>query len=471
MIDNTTNNIELSISTKKIDRTLDSGTTTAEYLLEKIHKVQKEDHSRLLEFCDFLKKLDTFMKSVYLNSLPEIDENKILEEITKLSIDTIKSETSYVFKYEKDKRVKLISYHKMPELSEKEITLMTDLISEMLNKDMISFLENEVNLETMCWNAIDIWEISEESDNKQCALFLPIVRNHRERLIYVLVITHRDPQFFSHEVMSAFKILAYLIGLHLNNLNFKKSTNERASELVSTDKAESTDEAYKELEELSYSISHDLNSPINIIHNNCEWISTNYSHVLDPAANRILKQTISTAEHMKSLLDGLLEFSRYVRATPKQSLIDMNSLVRNVCNELLDSDDNPGAVSITIRPLLSANGDATLIRQVWYNLISNAFKFTRYKQKRKIEISSLKKDNEIVYCVADNGVGFDMQYANKLFNAFSRLHSIEEFEGTGVGLAIVNRIVRRHGGRVWAEAKVDNGANFYFTLPINKSQG
>jgi len=114
---------------------------------------------------------------------------------------------------------------------------------------------------------------------------------------------------------------------------------------------------------------------------------------------------------------------------------------------------------------MPAYGDATLIRQVWHNLISNAFKYTRNKQKREVVIDSYAINDGVKYCVSDNGVGFDMQYAGRLFGAFHRLHTAEEFEGTGVGLAIVQRIVRRHGGQVWAEGKVDNGARFYFTLP------
>jgi light-regulated signal transduction histidine kinase (bacteriophytochrome) len=168
---------------------------------------------------------------------------------------------------------------------------------------------------------------------------------------------------------------------------------------------------------------------------------------------------------MEKLLDGLLEFSKVVRLDQQQSLIDMTTLVHTVIDELLKCESGSSSLSVTIQPLLPAYGDITLIRQVWYNLLSNAFKYTRSKQKREVIIDSLSFNGGVKYCVSDNGVGFDMQYVDRLFGAFHRLHAAEEFEGTGVGLAIVQRIVRRHGGQVWAEGKVDNGARFYFTLP------
>jgi len=178
-----------------------------------------------------------------------------------------------------------------------------------------------------------------------------------------------------------------------------------------------------------------------------------------------LQQITASSEHMEKLLDGLLEFSKVVQIDLQQSLIDMTILVRTVIDELLKCEGDSSSLSISVLPLLPAYGDPTLIRQVWYNLLSNAFKYTRYKQKREVTVDSRPFNGGVEYCVSDNGIGFDMQYVDRLFGAFHRLHVAEEFEGTGVGLAIVHRIIQKHGGQVWGEGKVDNGARFYFTLP------
>jgi light-regulated signal transduction histidine kinase (bacteriophytochrome) len=220
-----------------------------------------------------------------------------------------------------------------------------------------------------------------------------------------------------------------------------------------------------ELEALSYSISHDLRAPLRAIRNNCEWLSKRHEANFDTKESTLLQQITKSSEQMEKLLDGLLAFSKLVKSDPQHSFIDMTMIAQKVIDELLECETAPTSYAITLHPLLPAYGDALFIRQVWYNLLSNAFKYTQYREKKEVEINSYSYDGETVYCVHDNGVGFDMQYVDRLFGVFHRLHEIEEFEGTGVGLAIVKRIIQRHGGRVWAEGKVDKGAQFYFTLP------
>jgi light-regulated signal transduction histidine kinase (bacteriophytochrome) len=220
-----------------------------------------------------------------------------------------------------------------------------------------------------------------------------------------------------------------------------------------------------ELEALSYSISHDLRAPLRAIRNNSEWLSKRHATSYDTNDSTLLLQITKSSEQMEKLLDGLLAFSKLVKSDPQYSCIDMNILAQKVIDELLECETAPSTCVITLHPLLPAYGDATFIHQVWYNLLSNALKYTRYREKREVIIDSYLQNEEIMYCVNDNGVGFDMKYVDRLFGVFHRLHGIEEFEGTGVGLAIVKRIIQRHGGRVWAEGKVDQGARFYFTLP------
>jgi light-regulated signal transduction histidine kinase (bacteriophytochrome) len=239
--------------------------------------------------------------------------------------------------------------------------------------------------------------------------------------------------------------------------------NQLASHQHTTDMT--VEAVSNELEALSYSISHDLRAPLRAIRNNCEWLSKRHAANFDTKESTLLQQITESSEQMEKLLDGLLAFSKLVKSDPQHSFVDMTMIAQKVIDELLECETAPSSYAITLHPLLPAYGDATFIRQVWYNLLSNAFKYTHYREKREVEIDSYLYDGEIVYCVHDNGVGFDMKYVDRLFGVFHRLHEIEEFEGTGVGLAIVKRIIQRHGGRVWAEGKVDNGARFYFTLP------
>jgi len=222
---------------------------------------------------------------------------------------------------------------------------------------------------------------------------------------------------------------------------------------------------FNELEALSFSISHDLRAPLRAIRNNCEWLSSQYGENFGAKESVILQQIANCSEQMEKLLDGLLAFSKVVKSTPQHTVLDMTGMAQKVLDELLEGTCAPSSYTVALHPLEQAYGNATLIRQVWYNLLTNALKYTQYKEKKEIKIESFIAGGEIVYSVSDNGVGFDMQYVDRLFGVFHRLHDAGEFEGIGVGLAIVKRIIQRHGGRVWAEGKVDEGARFYFTLP------
>ena len=185
-------------------------------------------------------------------------------------------------------------------------------------------------------------------------------------------------------------------------------------------------------------------------------------------AARMLSVIQNNTEKMNVLIDDLLSFSRVLSNSMTMSDIDMHKLVREVWNEIREASKER-ELELKITMILSACGDQPLIRQVLSNLISNAVKFTKDRKPGIIEMSSYTENGKNVYCIKDNGAGFDMAYYDKLFGVFQRLHSAEEYEGTGVGLAVVHRIVKRHGGQVWAEGKVNEGATFYFTLPRNST--
>jgi light-regulated signal transduction histidine kinase (bacteriophytochrome) len=225
----------------------------------------------------------------------------------------------------------------------------------------------------------------------------------------------------------------------------------------------------KELEAFSYSISHDLRAPLRAISGFAGILSEDHAIGLDDEGKRLLGVITGSVCKMNQLIDGLLVLSRVGRAELKHSVVDMDVLLGEALGELGANLARP-AITFAVGDLPVVMGDPALLRQVWTNLLANAVKFTSVRRGRKIEIGSLKEGDEWVYYVKDNGVGFDSDYVDKLFQPFRRLHG-QEFEGTGIGLAIVRRIVERHGGRVWAESKGGKGATFYFSLPAEKGLG
>jgi PAS domain S-box-containing protein len=224
--------------------------------------------------------------------------------------------------------------------------------------------------------------------------------------------------------------------------------------------------ANKELESFSYSVSHDLKAPLRAIDGFSSILIEDYSDKLDDEEKRFLNTIRDNIQKMRALIDDLLVLSRIGRKDIEHSEIDMHKLAKAVFAEIKATVPER-EIQFDIKPLPTAHGDEGLLHQVFLNLLFNAIKFTRFRENTIIEVGGHVEGIENVYYVKDNGVGFDMQYAYKLFNAFQRLHS-DKFEGTGIGLAIVQRIIHRHGGRVWAEGKVNEGATFYFTLPLNK---
>ena len=220
----------------------------------------------------------------------------------------------------------------------------------------------------------------------------------------------------------------------------------------------------KELEAFSYSVSHDLRAPLRHVSGYVELLHKHFQSELPEKGQHYLNSIADSIHIMGMLIDDLLQFSRTGRMEMHQSDFDMNEIVKEVKESL--SKDNPDRkIEWVLGKLPSINGDEAMLRLVWINLLSNAVKFTRTRQKARIEIGVRKEKKELVFFVRDNGVGFDMKYAQKLFGVFQRLHATEEFEGTGIGLANVQRIVQRHGGRTWAEAEPDKGAVFYFSIP------
>lgn len=247
--------------------------------------------------------------------------------------------------------------------------------------------------------------------------------------------------------------------LRLENAILQRRERERAEELAV---------AYRDLESFSYSVSHDLRSPLRAIRGFMSLYLDEFGETVPADARPLLDRVTAGAERMDRLIEDLLKFARFSRMPLTKHPVDIRAMVQTVVRELQDQEPQR-TVSVEIGEMPPCNADPSLMQQVITNLVSNAFKFTRGNADARIVIGSRVSPtehggSECVYFVRDNGAGFDMKHAGKLFGVFQRLHSQEQFDGTGVGLSIVKRVLERHGGRIWAESAPGQGASFYFVV-------
>jgi two-component system sensor histidine kinase/response regulator len=250
--------------------------------------------------------------------------------------------------------------------------------------------------------------------------------------------------------------------LRVENALLERQVAERTRELeVANRQLES---ANKELEAFSYSVSHDLRAPLRAVQGFVQIYMEDFGASIPEEGMPVLEHVVQGSQRMGQLIEDLLEFSRLGRQPILRQIVPLDRMVKRLVGDMKGRE--PGRqVELKVAALGECEGDPSLIEQVLVNLISNAFKFTRKRDVARIEIACEKVGDELIYRVSDNGAGFDMKYAAKLFGVFQRLHTVSEFEGTGVGLSIVKRIIERHGGRIWAQSEVDKGTTFFFTLP------
>ncbi|MBK7628141.1 MAG: PAS domain S-box protein [Bacteroidales bacterium] len=277
-------------------------------------------------------------------------------------------------------------------------------------------------------------------------VFLQIYNDEGKKLLFAIINDITARRIAEQEIIAL-------------NENLEKKVYQRTSQLNS---------ANKELEAFSYSVSHDLRAPLRAVHSYTRILKEDYKDTLDDEGKRICEIIENSAVHMGQLIDDLLSFSRVGRSEINSSKIDMTKMVKAVLSEVVSPEDLL-RINIKVDKLPSAYGDSTAIKQVITNLLSNAIKYSSKNDKPSIYFGWEQSKDSQAYYVRDNGVGFDMKYSNKLFGVFQRLHSTKEFEGNGVGLAIVQRIIHRHGGKVWAEGEVGKGATFFFSLPAIKN--
>ncbi len=254
---------------------------------------------------------------------------------------------------------------------------------------------------------------------------------------------------------TAFEAASLLTQLRTLNQDLEHRVRERTQELQT---------ANADLEAFSYSVSHDLRAPLRVVDGFCQMFISDFGAGIPPEGRRILDKACAGAARMNQLIDDLLRFARFSRQPLQMRPVQMNALVRHVVGTFEDQLRGR-SVHLQVAELQDCVADGSLLEQVLTNLLSNALKFTAARPHAHIEIGTSRGAADQTYFVRDNGVGFDMKYADRLFGVFQRLHSQSEFEGTGIGLSIVHRIVRRHGGKTWAESAPQEGATFYFSLP------
>jgi light-regulated signal transduction histidine kinase (bacteriophytochrome) len=257
--------------------------------------------------------------------------------------------------------------------------------------------------------------------------------------------------------------LVYIFGREVTQRKLNEQKIEQLN-LQLNQRVQELTEINNELEAFSYSISHDLRAPLRHIGGFVEMLRGDLGPALKENSRRHLDVISAAAKQMEQLIEDLLAFSRMSRTEIRRTQVNTDELVREVLRDL-EPETRNRAIVWEIAPLPEVFADRSLLKQVWLNLLSNAIKYTRLRKRAEIHIRSVTGQREVEFVVQDNGAGFDMEYKGKLFGVFQRLHLAEEFEGTGIGLANVRRIVSRHGGKTWGEGQVNAGATFHFTIP------
>lgn len=336
-------------------------------------------------------------------------------------------------------------------------TLPDEVITEPLFIDKVRTLVSEV-LDTG-FLACEV--ISTPSPSM--TVFLPIMEEYRPTK--VMLIGHESAASLPKELLNIYLAIASLTGTTCERIQSERELNRHRANLegMVKERTAELEAANKELEAFSYSVSHDLRSPLRSIDGFSQILLEDYDGKLDAGVVDSLRRIREASRRMGLLIDGLLSLSRISRAALKRERVSLSDLVRDLARVLEETERNR-EVEFVIEEELVAEGDERLLYAALQNLIGNAWKFTQRKLNPRIEFGALEKDGEFAYFVRDNGAGFDMAYSNKLFSLFQRLHDPAEFSGTGIGLATVQRIIHRHGGRLWGEGEVGKGATFYFTL-------
>jgi signal transduction histidine kinase len=306
-------------------------------------------------------------------------------------------------------------------------------------------------------------------------MILPIIIFQDKRIIYPLQVVCMgclillkfyaftpETSSLPHKIFYIFNSIGSSLLIILAIIFYKNIVHRNQLEILR--KSEIIEDKNRQLDTFSYSVSHDLKAPLRALEGYSEILIKESGTLSEEERKRMLTVIAENVIKMRTMIDDLLKFSKTAKQEMRPEQIDMNVLVKEVIGDLRQ-EKNAHKVKFLIKDLAVARADRSMMKHAMSNLISNAIKYTRLKADPEIEIGMINKEGEEVYFVKDNGIGFNMDYSAKLFNTFQRLHSSKDYEGTGIGLSIVRNIIQRHGGKVWAEAKENEGASFYFTLP------
>ena len=297
------------------------------------------------------------------------------------------------------------------------------------------------------------------------ALFVPVI--YEKTLLGVFALYSTEKNSFAEEDERNVAALANSLAVSIENRKAKEEILQLNVQLEQriAERTAQLDTSNKELEAFAYSVSHDLRAPLRVIVGFTRILHEDYCNILDDEGNRLLNNIINNTSRMDNLITDMLALSKVSRSELRLTRIGMSALVNTVYNETVSPEEQERCVLI-VDPLTDVYGDSTLMCQVWSNLLSNAIKYTTPREKCIINIKSRVEGNMTIYSIQDNGVGFNPKDAHRLFGLFQRLHDSDKFDGTGIGLAIVKRIIERHGGQVWAEGALDEGAIFSFSIPM-----
>ncbi|MBN2501306.1 MAG: PAS domain S-box protein [Anaerolineales bacterium] len=390
-----------------------------------------------------------------------LDFNRVLEHILQQINQVIPSEAATIMlvdgeyahvhswrgydQYGSDHAVKGLTFH-IPTTS--NLTQMAETKQPMLIKDTHNYPG---------WKVVDDlnWVVS--------VMSTPLLA--KDQVVGYLHLDGTTTDTFTEDQIEVFTAFAGHVALAIENAQLYSELSDYTEQLETrvNERTNELQEANHELEAFTYTVSHDLRSPLRAINGFSRIILDDHKTQLDPEVIRYLDLVRSNAKQMGELIDDLLNFSRLARQTLSRRKVELEPLVTEVFEEMV-FEFNDRDVEVITGELPDCYADSVLLKLVFQNLINNALKFTRQREKAVIEINCKVIEGENVYFIRDNGVGFDLKYANKLFGVFQRLHSSSEYEGTGVGLAIVHRIIKRHNGEIWVEAKEGEGATFFFTL-------
>jgi signal transduction histidine kinase len=346
---------------------------------------------------------------------------------------------------EENRRLSLEDHpHIRKALDKKEIIFLKDLENE-------NFTEAEKKL-----------AVSGESKS---ILLIPVIGKKQNNAVLVLGSSDQE-RTFSLEEIDVYKTLAKQIALALENARHYHLVKKQADELEEkvVRRTAKLDEANKELETFTYSVSHDLRAPLRAINSFTRYMETDFADKLDSEAKRHIQAIKDNTFKMDQLMRDLLKLSRLSRTEPEMIDLDMTSIARSMYYEMATELEKE-EFELELGELPHAKGDISMIRQLWSNIIGNSLKFSSLSDIKKIEIGAKEEEDKIIYFVRDHGEGFDPIYKEKLFGIFQRFHKGDDFPGTGVGLTLVKRVLDRHNGSIWAEGEPDKGAIFYFALP------